>query len=169
MKLALSILPWRKASRENKNPQICDQKFSTIACIYINYCHIWNQQRVCQNEKLCAKKKLNLGIFRLKLGKKGRICNQHPRISQMSIFNQFSEFWYKVHFFCRSRVHFFWSVRDRIQKQNKSHQILFYWHHFALRKGIFYWNCKYSSCHLKVFQKVPVPNKTKGISVQISH
>ena len=36
------------------------------------------------------------------------IWNQHPRICQKWVFNSYSEFWYRVSFFYKSGICFFW-------------------------------------------------------------
>ena len=100
------------------------------AAVLKNYCHIWDLptfgfvkfQSFTQNKKdfeLDSKNTL-LGKFRQKwtfwLEFEKNYCHiwdRYPRIYQRCIFNQYSKFWHKAHFFRRPRVLLLWMSVSR--------------------------------------------------------
>ena len=60
-----------------------------------------------------AKTNVLFGYFWGRILKKYcHIWNKHPRLCQTWVFNSYSEFWYRFHFFIRSGLHFFWRFKS---------------------------------------------------------
>ena len=120
LRLASLKLSYGKAWFKNKNPLVWDQNslFKYFwAEIWNCYCHNWNKcPQVCLIATFGARIKMPkfgtknalFGYFSYGWNLKNycHIWNQHPGICQKWVFNSYSEFWYIVRFFKRSRVLF---------------------------------------------------------------
>ena len=101
-----------------------------LAGIWKQYCHIWNQHpRICLISKFSEKTKIPklgtkdalIGYFGARILKTNcDIWKQHPPICQKGVFNSYSEFWFRVSFFIRSWVHFFWRSGSRSAVESMS-------------------------------------------------